>query len=255
LSLTGRTDRRSISLYGAIHRDLSHDPAIHRVYDGILTQEALMSDLMLNLPQVIAAYMLYLVAVISPGPAIIAIISTSLNHGRKSGTTIALGIFAGSFTWAMAAALGLSALLSNYGEALQVLKVLGGCYLLYLAYKAARGALRSDTPQADVQAADAPASALRTFLTGYAIHLTNPKAIFAWVAIISLGLPPAASTSAVAIIVGGCLTTGFIVFMTYALVFSTARAARLYRKARRSIDSVMALLFGAAGIKMLAGGL
>ncbi|MGN7295040.1 LysE family translocator [Rhizobium sp. SAFR-030] len=217
-----------------------------------------MTELMQNLHQVAAAYLLYLVAVISPGPAIVAIISTSLARGRQAGVVIGLGIFAGSFTWAMAAALGLSALLSRYGQALTVLKIVGGLYLLYLAYKAARGALaRRDTTAsiAPGETAKPEIGLRRTFLTGYAIHLTNPKAIFAWVAIISLGLPPAASPSAVAIIVGGCLATGFTVFMGYALLFSTERAARLYRNARRSIDGVMALMFGAAGIKMLTSSL
>jgi threonine efflux protein len=213
-----------------------------------------MSELMQNLPQVAAAYMLYLVAVISPGPAIMAIMSTSLNQGRRAGLVIALGIFCGSLTWAMAAALGLSALLSQYGQALTILKIFGGLYMLYLAFKAARGALRK-TPEGagtigKVQPALRP---VQTFLMGFAIHLTNPKAI--WVAIISLGLPPAASASAVAIIVGGCLITGFIVFMSYALLFSTGRAARIYQSARRGIDGVMALLFGAAGVKMLTSSL
>lgn len=213
-----------------------------------------MSELMQNLPQVAAAYMLYLVAVISPGPAIIAIISTSLNQGRQRGLTIALGIFAGSFTWAMAAALGMAALLTRYGQVLEILKIVGGLYLLYLAYKACRGALRP-TVRGDLPTVEGEESFRRTFLTGYAIHLTNPKAVFAWVAIISLGLPAGASASAVALIVGGCLLTGFTVFMGYALLFSTRRAARLYQSARRPLDALMAVMFGAAGVKMISSAL
>ncbi|MGE6741580.1 LysE family translocator [Allorhizobium pseudoryzae] len=210
-----------------------------------------MSELMQNLPQVAAAYMLYLVAVISPGPAIIAIISTSLNQGRQRGLTIALGIFAGSFTWAMAAALGMAALLTRYAEVLNVLKIVGGFYLLYLAYKASRGALRP-TVRGDLPTIAVETSIRRTFLTGYAIHLTNPKAVFAWVAIISLGLPAGASGSAVALIVGGCLATGLTIFIGYALLFSTKRAARLYQSARRPLDALMAAMFGAAGVKMIS---
>ncbi|MGG7518284.1 LysE family translocator [Allorhizobium undicola] len=210
-----------------------------------------MSDIMQHLPQIGAAYMLYLVAVISPGPANIAIISTAIQRGRKSAFVIMLGIFCGSCTWALAAAMGLSALLMQYGQILEVLKIVGGLYMLYLAYKASRslfaGASSADLPQA------APQASLRQlFLKGYAIHLTNPKAIFGWVATISLGLPEGSSPATVALIVGGCLATGFTIFSAYALLFSTARAARLYTSAKRPMDAAMALIFGAAGFKMLA---
>lgn len=213
-----------------------------------------MSDLLVHLPQLAAAYLIYLIAVVSPGPANIAIIGTAINQGRKPAIVIALGIFAGSFTWAMAAALGLSAILTRYGEVLQVLKVLGGLYLLYLGFKACRGALRR-TYVADLakRSKDTPLS--KTFLTGYGIHLTNPKSIFGWLATISVGLPPGASASSVALVVAGCLLTGLAVFLGHALLFSTARAGKLYQSARRPLDALMALVFGTAGVKMISSAL
>lgn len=210
-----------------------------------------MSDLLAHLPQITAAYLIYLVAVISPGPANIAIIGTAINHGRKPAIVIALGIFAGSFTWAMAAALGLSAILTRYGEVLQVLKVLGGLYLLYLGVKTCRGALRqTSTTELRQNGKDTRLSKL--FLTGYGIHLTNPKSIFGWLATISVGLPPGASAGSVALVVAGCLFTGLIVFLGHALLFSTARAGKLYQSARRPLDALMALVFGTAGVKMIS---
>lgn len=213
-----------------------------------------MSELVEHWPQLMAAYTLYLVAVVTPGPANLAIMGTAMNEGRKRAMIIALGIFTGSFTWAIAAALGLAAVLTRYGEVLQILKVLGGLYMLWLAFKAARGLGR----KASAQNLEKPVSdrrASRLYLTGYAIHLTNPKAIFGWLATISLGLPPGASASSVVLVVGGCLLTGFTVFMSYAFLFSTRRAVNLYRSARRPLDALMALVFGAAGVKMLSSAL
>jgi threonine/homoserine/homoserine lactone efflux protein len=199
-------------------------------------------------PQVLAAYIVYLVAVLSPGPATMAIASASLGEGRRHGLTIAAGIFCGSMTWAMAASLGLAAILSQYAQALVLIRILGGLYLLYLAWRAFRSAASSIDPLSIGR----PAKSLkRTFLMGYAIHLTNPKAIFGWLATISLGLPTNATPTAVAIVVCGCLATGFTVFMGYALLFSTPGALRIYRAARRYIDGTLAILFTAAGIKML----
>lgn len=211
-----------------------------------------MSEIVQHLPQVVAAYLVYLVAVMSPGPAVMAIVSTSIAEGRRSGLAMAAGVFAGSFTWAMAASIGLATVLTHYAGVLHAVKIAGGLYLLYLAYKALRSASRTDSARHLAAAEAAPARSLkRTFLLGYAIHLTNPKAIFAWVAIISLGLPDGASAQAVALVVGGCLLTGLTVFTSYAVLFSTGPAFRAYRAARRGIDATMGVLFAAAGIKLL----
>lgn len=207
-----------------------------------------MTEILQHWPQVLAAYVVYLVAVLSPGPATMAIASASLGEGRRHGLTIAAGIFCGSMTWAAAASLGLAALLSQYAQALIVVRILGGFYLLYLAWKAFRSAASRVDPLSMNKSAK---SLKRTFLMGYAIHLTNPKAIFGWLATISIGLPADATPLAVAIVVCGCLATGFTVFMGYALLFSTPGALRLYRAARRYIDGTLAILFGAAGVKML----
>ncbi len=53
-------------------------------------------------------------------------------------------------------------------------------------------------------------------LRGYGIHVTNPKAIFAWLAIIALGMPQGAPASVAVLIITICCTTGFVVFMGYA---------------------------------------
>lgn len=208
-----------------------------------------MQDVLNNLPQILAAYLVYLVAVLSPGPANMAIASTAITNGRREGMTIAAGVFAGSMTWAFAAALGLAALLKTYATLLEVLKIVGGLYLLYLGYKALRSAMRKDDPASGIVASRTHGRS--TFLRGYAIHLTNPKAIFGWLSIISVGLPPGASVEAVALIVGGCLATGFTVFMGHAILFSTPTAFVVYKAARRWIDGAMALLFGAAALKLL----
>jgi threonine/homoserine/homoserine lactone efflux protein len=207
-----------------------------------------MHETLAYLPQILPAYVAYLIAVISPGPAIMAIVSTSMVHGRKAGTTIALGIFAGSFTWACAAALGLATILQTYAIALEILKVFGGLYLLFLAYKAFK-AVRSDEdlPTAIVQKLSTRALLLR----GYGIHVTNPKAIFAWLAIIALGMPQGAPASVAGLIIGVCMITGFAVFMGYAVLFSTPHALKIYKGLRRWIEGAMAAFYCFAGLKLL----
>jgi len=209
-----------------------------------------MHDTASYLPQLLAAYIGYVLAVLSPGPAVFAIIGTSMTHGRKAGLTIALGIFAGSFTWACAATLGLAALLQTYAIALEILKIMGGLYLLYLAIKAFRAARQKDELPT-VLATGRTLTTKALFLRGYAIHITNPKAIFAWLALITLGTPKDAPASVMLVFVGGCMLLGLSAFIGYALVFSTGGAVRIYKNLRRWIEGTMAAFYALAGIRLL----
>ena len=83
-------------------------------------------------------YGAYIVATASPGPSNMAIMAVAMNRGRRAGLAIAAGIVTGSLLWAAIAATGLSSLLATYSDALFVIKIAGGLYLLYLAWKAAR---------------------------------------------------------------------------------------------------------------------
>jgi len=131
-----------------------------------------------------------------------------------------------------------------------VLKIFGGIYLLYLAYKAFRAVRASgDVPTATMETKAPTFKSL--VLRGYGIHVTNPKAIFAWLAIIALGMPQGAPASVAVLIIIVCGATGFVAFMGYAMLFSTPHALKIYRNARRWIEGAMAGFYCFAGIKLL----
>ncbi|CAN7529130.1 LysE family translocator [Neorhizobium sp. LjRoot104] len=209
-----------------------------------------MPDVLSYLPYMWPAYVAYVINVASPGPANFAIIGTSISQGRRAGLITALGIASGSLTWATAAALGLAALLRNYAIALEIMKVLGGIYLIYLAWKAYKSARLPDSKVA-LGNAKTNYTARQLWLRGYAVHVTNPKAIFAWLAIISLGLPDNAPTSAILLIIGVCMSSSLLIFITYAMVFSTSHALRGYKAARRWVEGTMAVFYSVAGLKLL----
>lgn len=209
-----------------------------------------MREALAYLPQILPAYLAYIIAVVSPGPAIMAIIGTSMTHGRKAGMTLSLGIFGGSLTWAIAAGAGLATLLQTYAVALELLKIFGGLYLLYLAYKAFRAVRANGELTTSAEGPKTP-SFKSLILRGYGIHVTNPKAIFAWLAIIALGMPQGAPASVAVLIIAVCCSTGFVIFMGYAILFSTSHALKVYRNARRWIEGAMAGFYCFAGIKLL----
>lgn len=209
-----------------------------------------MDSISTYLPGILLSYGAFLVAVASPGPNVLAVIGTSMSVSRSSGMALALGVAAGTLTWAILAAVGLSAVLATYASALVAIKILGGLYLLWLAYKAFRSAASSHDIEAK-ELAGGRRTAWGYARRGYSIQMTNPKAALAWIAIISLGLTPAAPLWVAAAIVLGTFVLSVSIHLLYAIAFSTRTMVRLYGRARRTIQFVLGTFFAGAGIRLL----
>lgn len=209
-----------------------------------------MQDIALYLPGILTAYAAFLLGIASPGPNILAVIGTSMSVGRSSGMALAMGVAIGSFTWALLTIAGLSALLATYASALIVIKIFGGLYLLWLAYKAFKSATsRHDIAAAEL--ADGPRSPLGYAKRGYIVQMTNPKAALSWIAIISLGLQAGAPFWVGAAIVLGTFIMSVVLHLLYAIAFSTPAMVRIYGKARRGIQMVLGTFFAFAGLRLL----
>lgn len=209
-----------------------------------------MTDIALYLPGILMAYAAFLLAIASPGPNILAVIGTSMSIGRKSGIALALGVATGSFTWAILTVIGLSALLSQYAVVLIVIKIFGGLYLLWLAYKSFKSAMAKH----DIEAKELAGGKRTPFgyaKRGYIIQMTNPKAALAWIAIISLGLTDGAPHWVGLVIVLGTFALSILIHLMYAIAFSTPVMVRIYGKARRGIQGVLGTFFALAGLRLL----
>ncbi|MBL4627243.1 MAG: LysE family transporter, partial [Roseicyclus sp.] len=204
-----------------------------------------MSDVALYLPGILLSYSAFLLAIASPGPNILAVIGTSMGVNRRSGMALALGVATGSFTWAVLTVFGLSALLASYASALIAIKVFGGLYLLWLAYKAFKSAASSHDIEA-IELAGGRRTPWGYLRRGYVIQMTNPKAALAWIAIISLGLQNGAPVWVGAAIVLGTFALSISIHLVYAVAFSTPVMVRLYGRARRGIQGVLGTFFAYA---------
>lgn len=196
------------------------------------------------------AYTAYLIGVASPGPSNLAIMATAMAHGRKHAIALAAGVISGSLLWGVVAAFGLAALMRSYSATLIIIKAVGGIYLLWLSWKAAKTAYAA-TSVGVASIAAQQESCRRAYLRGAALHLTNPKAIFVWLSIVSLALPPYARTIDALTVVGGCGAIGSMVFCTYAIAFSAPAVRRRYHAIHRWFNATLSCVFAYAGIRML----
>ena len=198
----------------------------------------------INLPVILIAA---LISMASPGPATLAIAGTSMASGRKSGLPLASGIATGALVWSTSAALGLGAIMAQNAWILEGVRYFGAAYLLFLACKSARSASSRRNIGLKPVAGDAAA----LFSKGLALHVSNPKAVLFYGSLYSIGLPAEASAAELATVIIAVGIQGFVIFLGYALVFSSAGMTRIYFRLRRWFEGAFALGFGAASLKIL----
>ena len=196
----------------------------------------------------ILTYTAFIFAVLSPGPNVFGVLNISLEKGRAAGMLFGAGIAFGSLTWATLSVLGLTQVVAKYAVVLFLVKVLGGCYLMYLAFKSFQSSKIVVSNNAIQVQNLAPK---RYFTGGYALMMTNPKAALAWVAIVSLStFENAPAWVSVAAIVG-TFSLSVIIHIAYASVFSNKSFVQFYQKSRSRILKTFSVVYGGLGLKLL----
>jgi threonine/homoserine/homoserine lactone efflux protein len=107
-----------------------------------------------------------------PGPAVLYVVTRSLDQGHRAGIVSVLGVETGTFVYALAAAAGLTGLIAASEIGFTIVKYAGAAYLIYLGVR--KLLEREDEPQEASSSAHS-----RLFFRGVLVQLLNPKiAIF-----------------------------------------------------------------------------
>jgi threonine/homoserine/homoserine lactone efflux protein len=153
-----------------------------------------------------------------PGPAVLYITARSANQGRLAGLVSVLAIETANFLQAVAATLGLSAILLSSALAFDVVKYLGAAYLIYLGVRKLFVS-GEGTTGGEVE----PESLSRIYWQGFAINLLNPKTALFYFAFLPQFVDPAKGNVTAQTLFLGALFVGmaFITDSLYALVASS----------------------------------
>lgn len=200
---------------------------------------------MFELSSLVPILVAFFVAAASPGPATIAVSLVSMNAGRNAGMIYGYGLSVGLAFWGIVAATGLGAILEASNIALTILKVVGGIYLIWLAFGSIRSAFRVN----QIRSASTPTK--YGFSHGLMLNLSNPKAVFAWMAVLSLGLGNSSQFTHVFTATFSCIILGFLIYAAYALLFSTNRAIVVYNKVGVWVDITVGSIFAIAGLALI----
>lgn len=162
--------------------------------------------------------------VVVPGPAVLYIVTRSIDQGRLAGVVSVLGIAAGSLIHIVGAAVGLSALLASSAVAFSIVKYAGAAYLIYLGVRKLL-APTPTMPDPDDIEIDATMPLRSVFWQGLVVNLLNPKTAIFFLAFLPQFVHPEAGSATLQILALGFIFSIIAVTSdsTYALVAGTVR--------------------------------
>lgn len=129
-----------------------------------------------------------LVLLLTPGPAVLYITARSMSQGVRAGLVSVLAIETGNLLQAVAAALGLAALLASSALAFSVVKLVGAAYLVYLGVRK----LTSGAAEPGANAEAPPRRLGSVYLEGVVVAALNPKTALFFLAFLPQFVHPAA---------------------------------------------------------------
>ncbi|WP_435259378.1 LysE family translocator [Thioclava sp. FR2] len=190
---------------------------------------------------------LSLFAAISPGPAVIMAARTGLTEGLRTGAFLAAGIGAGAVVWASAAMFGLNLVFAVAPALLWALKILGGGYLIYMAYHLWKDAR---TPLDTSARSTLPRSPASAFRLGLFTQLANPKPAVMFSAIFLGTIPPQTPAWVYAALLAVIFFNETVWNILVARIFSLERTRAGYISLKTVIDRSFGALLGLLGIKV-----
>ncbi len=200
----------------------------------------------MTLTAFIAVAILHLMAAISPGPAVLMAARTGVTEGLRTGMFLAMGIGLGAVVWAAAALFGLNLVFQAAPALLWALKIIGGAYLIYMAW----GMWRSADQPLDMAASNLPRSAASAFRLGVVTQLSNPKPAVLFSAIFIGTVPPGTAAWVYAALLAVVFLNEAVWCTLVARIFSFNRSKAAYIGLKSVIDRAFGGLLAALGIKI-----
>ncbi len=152
-----------------------------------------------------------LVLAITPGPAVVYLVTRTLGQGRNSGLASIGGIALGNLGNAAIASLGLAVVFAVSARAFTIAKLAGAAYLVFLGIQALRRA------RAPGSGSLAPAAHSSAFRDGFMVALLNPKTALFFAAFLPQFVDPkgspllqSMSLGAVFVLIAACTDTLYV---------------------------------------------
>ncbi len=191
-----------------------------------------------------------IVGVVSPGPSFVMVARMAVASSRAHGICAALGMGLGGVVFAVAALLGLQAVLLAVPALYLGLKIAGGLYLCYLGFRIF-GAAKAPLNVSE-HAVMASTPLRRSFWLGFATQASNPKTAIVYASVFAAFLPQSFSWlfAALLILVVFAIETGW--YTIVAMLLSSPAPRRAYLSYKTWVDRMAGAVMMGLGLKLVA---
>lgn len=190
------------------------------------------------------------IIVVMPGPDMALVLRNGIACGRRAALETAVGINAGLLVWALAAALGIAAILHASATAFAVLKLAGAAYLVLLGVRALHDAWRGASKLRG-EAGYQSGRVRSAFRQGLLSNLLNPKIALVFTTLIpqfvESGDPAVARTILLAAIFIGM---GLVWLTSYALLIAQVGVLLRRPVVRRAVNAITGTVLTAFGVRL-----
>lgn len=195
------------------------------------------------LNEFIALAGIHFLAVVAPGPDFAVTLRQSVRFGRLIGVITALGIGAGISVHVLYTLLGVGALMHSAPWLLNVAKVIGGGYILYLGINLLRSKAQAARADFGQVADERPQQSLgKAFMVGFLTNATNPKATLFFLAIFTTVVSASTPMKIQALYGLWMCSVNALWFILVSLLFSSDRVRQAFLQTGHWFERTMGVV-------------
>jgi threonine/homoserine/homoserine lactone efflux protein len=187
---------------------------------------------------------------LTPGPAVLLVLSQALTRGAAKAIWSIVGILTANTLYFILSATGIGAILLASYDLFFAIKWIGAGYLVWLGVSAFLGKSKTLSVR---RSSATPTPGRRLFFNGFVLQMSNPKALLFFTALLPQFINPrAAIVPQVAILALTSVFIEFFVQLIYAVLAGRAALWAQEPRFARIADRISGALLITAGIGMAA---
>ena len=198
----------------------------------------------------IPIFLFLLLGVMSPGPSFILVAQTAMAKSRADALAVSVGMGIGATIFAVIASLGLFVLLDTVPWVYIGLKVIGGSYLCFLAFKMWTSS--NEPLMAELTGNKINTGILKMFFSGLFTQLSNPKTAIVFGSVFAAFLPKNVPEYSYILITVLAFLIDTLWYVLVATLLSTSKAQKAYVKFKTHICRVAGAFMGLLGVKLIS---
>lgn len=200
----------------------------------------------------------HFIALISPGPDFLLVVKSAVRNRKSTALGVALGIASANGIHIGLCILGVGAILSTSLVVMTAFKIIGGAFLIYVAWQALRSRKSDYAFIAGGQertSSVTQSTLVKEFLTGFLSGISNPKNILFYLSLFSVVLT---SDVGMGLKIGLGIWMTLLVFLWNAFIIfilSQEKVKSVFARCAYYVDKLAGTVLGLIGVQLMTSAL